>query len=116
VAELRRQFLDYHGHVLHSSVATLKRYRSATQHLEDFVRTLPKPPQAHEVRVESFAAYLRRIEVAPNGHPNAAKRKLRTKGVHFILETCRAMYSYAVKRRHLPPTPEVHSANSLSTG
>src|SRR5262249_40545183 len=103
VAELRKQFLDYHEHVLHSSVGTLRRYRSATQHLEDFVRTLPKLPQAYEVRVEAFAAYLRRIEVTPNGHANAEKRRLLTKGVQYVLETCRTMYTYAVKRRHLPP-------------
>ena len=103
VAELRRQFLDYHEHVLHSAVGTLRRYRSATQHLEDFTRTLPKLPQAHEVKAEAFAAYLRRIEVTPNGHKNAAKRRLLTKGVRYVLETCRTMYTYAVKRRHLPP-------------
>ena len=102
-AELRRQFLDYHEHVLHSSVGTLNRYRSATQHLEDFVAALPKVPAAHELPVQAFAAYLRRIEVAPNGHANTAKRKLRSKGVQYVLQTCRAMYNYAVKRRHLPP-------------
>ncbi len=110
-AELRRQFLDYHEHVLHSAVGTLNRYRSATQHLEDFVATLPKVPAAHELPVQHFAAYLRRIEVAPNGHANTAKRKLRGKGIQYVLQTCRAMYNYAVKRRHLPPylsvrTPE----------
>src|SRR5204862_5853536 len=56
-----------------------------------------------EVKVDAFAAYLRCAEVAPNGHPNTARRRLRDKGVQFILETCRAMYSYAGKRRHLPP-------------
>lgn len=61
VTDLRKQFLDYHEHVLHSSVGTLKRYRSATQHLEDFIRTLQKAPQAHELKVEAFASYLRRI-------------------------------------------------------
>jgi integrase len=103
VAELRKQFLDYHEHVLHSAVGTLRRYRSATQHLDDFVRTLPRPPLAHQVRVEAFAAYLRRVEVTPNGHKNTARRRLLTRGVQYVLETCRAMYAYAVKRRHLPP-------------
>jgi integrase len=102
-AELRRQFLDYHEHVLHSSVGTLKRYRSATQHLEDFVATLPKRPHAHDIPVQAFATYLRRILVAPNGHANTAKRKLRGKGVQYILQTSRALYNYALKRRHLPP-------------
>src|SRR5262249_13656309 len=103
VPDLRQQFLDYHEHVLKSSVGTVRRYRAATQHLESFAAQQPRPPAAHEVRPDAFAAYLRRIEVAPNGHRNTRKRKLRNKGVQFILETCRAMYNFAVKRRHLPP-------------
>ncbi len=101
--ELRQQFLDYHEHVLKSSVGTVRRYRAATQHLEDFVGRQPRPAVAHEVSPDAFAAHLRKIEVTPNGHRNTAKRKLRDKGVQFILETCRAMYNFAVKRRHLPP-------------
>jgi integrase len=103
VPELRLRFLDYHEEVLRSSLGTVRRYRAATRHLEDFVAGQPCPPQAHEVRPDAFAAYLRRIEVAPNGHQNTARRRLRDKGVRFILETCRAMYTYALKRRHLPP-------------
>jgi integrase len=103
VAELRRQFLDYHEKVLHSSIGTVRRYRAATQHLEDFAARQSGALQAHQVKPEAFAAYLRTIEVAPNGHDNAAKRKLRMKGVQFILETCRSLYNYALKRRHLPP-------------
>ncbi len=103
VPELRLRFLDYHEQVLRSSVGTIRRYQAATQHLENFVAQQPCPPQAHEVRPDAFAAYLRKIEVAPNGHKNTAKRHLRDKGIRFILETCRAMYTYALKRRHLPP-------------
>lgn len=84
-------------------MATVSRYRTATQHLEDFVRSSSTPALAHEIRVESFAAHLRRIEVAPNGHSRTARRPLRDKGIQFILETCRAMYSFARKQRHLPP-------------
>jgi hypothetical protein len=103
LTELRQQFLAYHENVLRSSVATVRRYRAATQHLEDFARRQPKPPQAHEFRPDAFATYLRAVEIAPNGHPNTAHRRLRDKGVQFILETCRAMYSFAGRRRHLPP-------------
>jgi integrase len=110
VAELRRQFLDYHELVLKSSLGTVCRYRAATQHLENFVHQQPKPPQAHQVRPTAFAAYLRQIEVAPNGHPNTAKRQLRDKGIQFILETCRSLYTFALKRRHLPP----YSGNPFS--
>jgi integrase len=103
VATLRQQFLDYHEHVLRSSFGTVRRYRAATQHLENFVNDQARPPQAHQVKPDAFAVYLRKIEVAPNGHKNSAKRRLRDKGVQFILETCRAMYNFALKRRHLPP-------------
>ncbi len=103
VRELRHQFLEYHEQVLKSSVSTIARYRTATQHLEDFVDQKSKPPLVHEVQPDAFAAYLRAIEVAPNGHAHTARRKLRDKGVQFILETCRALYSFAGKRQHLPP-------------
>lgn len=103
VAELRSQFLDYHDQVLRSSVGTVCRYRAATKHLDDFVNQLPKLPQAHEIRPAVFAAYLRSIEIAPNGHPHSVKRRLRDKGVQYILECCRALYSFAARRRHLPP-------------
>jgi integrase len=103
IPELRLQFLRYHELVLHSSIGTIRRYRAATQHLDNFALSKPKAPLAHEVKPESFAAYLRTLEVAPNGHANTAKRKLRMKGVQYILETCRSLYQYALKQRHLPP-------------
>lgn len=103
VTELRQQFLDHHEHVLKSAMGTVRRYRTATQHLEDFVRSQARPPRAHEVKASAFAAYLRKLEVAPNGHKNTAKRKLRDKGIQYILETNRSMYNFALKRRHLPP-------------
>src|SRR4051794_25991171 len=106
VAELRRRFLDFHEHALGSSIGTVRRYRAATQHLEDFVARQARPPLAHEVRPDAFAAYLRAVEVAPNGHPNTGRRRLRDKGVRFILETCRSLYNFARKRRHLPPYAE----------
>src|SRR4051812_4870839 len=84
--ELRRRFLDFHEHALGSSVTPVTRYRPATQHREDSARRLPRPPQAHEVSPDAFATYLRQVEVAPNGHPNTARRPLRHKGIRFILE------------------------------
>jgi integrase len=103
VADLRQHFLDYHEHVLNSSLGTVNRYRTATLHLENFVTQLPRQPKLHEVRPDAFAVYLRKLEVAPNGHKNTAKRKLRDKGIQYILETCRSMYNFALKRRHFPP-------------
>jgi integrase len=103
VPEMRKQFLEYHESVLRSSVGTVRRYRAATQHLENFVVAQPQQPMIHEVNAEAFVSYLRTIEVAPNGHKNTAKRRLRMKGVQYILETTRSLYHYAIKRRHLPP-------------
>lgn len=103
VPDLRRRFLDYHVHVLKSAVATVRRYHAATRHLEGYAGGRGRPPMAHEVSPDAFAAHLRALAVTPNGHPNTARRPLRDKGVRFILETCRAMYAFAAKRRHLPP-------------
>src|SRR5207237_8019868 len=43
------------------------------------------------------------LEVAPNRHPHTPRRRLRDKGLQFILETCRTLYAFAGTRRHLPP-------------
>jgi len=106
VVELRRSFLDHHEHVLRSSLATVRRYRAATQHLENFCRQLRSSPLAHEISADDFVRYLREIHVYPNGHPKSQRRKLRDTGVLFILETCRSMYGFAARRRHLPPYSE----------
>jgi len=106
VPELCQQFLDHHEHVLRSSVVTICRYRTAVKHLEDFAARSRRQTQAHEIDSDRFVRYLRTIDVAPNGHKNAAKRKLRDKGVLFILEVCRNLYAFAGKKRHLPPYTE----------
>lgn len=105
VPDLRDQWLRHHESVLRSSVHTIHRYRTATDHLLRFLQERPvgmanlfRTPQA-----AAFAHYLRTVEVAPNGHPHARKRRLLDKGVKFILETCRALFAYAMKRRHLSP-------------
>ncbi len=103
ISELRRQFLDHHEQVLRSSLATICRYRSATKYLEDFAQVQGGDKHAHEVQAHAFVRHLRGLLVAPNGHPNSQRRPLRDKGVQYILECCRAMYSFAQCMRHLPP-------------
>ena len=103
VSELRQQFLDHHEHVLRSALATVRRYRAATHHLEAFVGSGSKSALAHEIQPDRFASYRWKIEVAPNGHANSARRRLRDKGVQYILECRRAMYTFAAQRRYLPP-------------
>jgi integrase len=50
--------------------------------------------------------YLRQLKVAPNGHPHTSKRHLRDKGVKYVLQVCRSLFTFAQKRRHLPPYAE----------
>ncbi len=106
VSELRRRFLDYHEHVIRSSLATVGRYRSATQHLDNYASTVGVNCPAHELDAEEFVRYLRTLRVSPNGHAQTSRRPLRDKGIRFILETCRSLFGYAAKKRHLPPYAE----------
>jgi integrase len=107
--QLRQDFLDYHENVLGSSHATVCRYRSATQHLENYSRQLGNPP-IHALPIPGFVTYLRRLEISPNGHPHSERRQLRRKGLQYILETCRSLFAFALKRRHFPP----YAANPFS--
>jgi hypothetical protein len=106
--ELRERWLGHHEQVLRSSVHSIRRYRTATEHLFRFVATRPvrTAAQFQTAHAEAFVRYLRTVSVSPNGHPNTAMRPLLDKGVRFVLECCRAMFNYAVKRRHLPPYAE----------
>lgn len=103
VPDLRSRFLAFHENVLRSSVATITRYRAATQHLVDFVAARGADLPAHHLQVDQFAAFLRNLEVSPNGRKNTPRRRLLDSGVWFILEVCRSLYGYAQRMRHLPP-------------
>lgn len=109
IVELRQRWLDQHEHVRRSSLNTIRRYRAATQHLINFVTDVRPLRRASDFRpnhAEHFVRYLRSIKVAPNGHKNAGKRRLRDAGVRFILETCSTLFNYAARHRHLPPYVE----------
>ena len=109
IDELQDRWLKHHEHVLRSSVQTIKRYRTATQHLIAFVKNrAPRlnTAQFSQRHAEDFVRYLRTIEVASNGHVNTAKRPLLDNGVRYILATCRSMFVFAVKHRHLSPYAE----------
>jgi integrase len=98
IPELRQRWLDHHEHVLRSSINTIDRYRTATDHLLSFIRDERSVRVASNFMArdaEAFVRYLRTIEVAPNGHANSKKRKLLDKGVTFIVECCRTLFMYA---------------------
>ncbi len=107
--ELPARWLRHHEQVWRSSVQTINRYRTATKHLLDLIDKARVPRTTSHFRsqhAEEFVRYLRTIEVSPNGHPNSKKRSLLDKGIKFILEACRAMFNFAMKRRHLSPDAE----------
>lgn len=106
--DLRERWLEHHEQVLRSSVQTIHRYRTATDHLLRFLEQRPVryASQFHTTRAEEFVRYLRTVQVSANGHKNTAKRALMDKGVRYVLECCRALFNYAAKRRHLSPYAE----------
>lgn len=106
--ELRRRWLEHHEHVLRSSVQTVNRYRTATDHLLRFLETRPVRYASHFLprHAEQFVYYLRLLSVSPNGHPHTAKRPLMDKGLRYVLECCRSLFNYAARRRHLSPYAE----------
>ena len=66
IEDLRTRWLDHHEHVTRSSVHTIKRYRSATQHLINFLSQHRVPQVTAQFRLEhaeQFARYLRTLEV-----------------------------------------------------
>ncbi|MDB5356081.1 MAG: site-specific tyrosine recombinase XerC [Phycisphaerales bacterium] len=100
VAELRQAFLAHHEHVIASSLQTVARYRTATLYLESFARR--ENLAVADVPVARFVQHLRAVEVAPNGHPNTPKRRLRDKGIRYILECCRSMFHFGLREGMLP--------------
>lgn len=109
IDELQQRWLDHHERILRSSPLTVRRYRTASAHLLRFVaKDAPslKTTQFSPQHAERFVRYLRVLEVSPNGHPNAQRRPLLDNGVRYVLETCRSMFAFAVKRRHLSPYVE----------
>ena len=108
IPELRRRWLEHHEQVLRSSVQTINRYRTATDHLLRFLgrRPVRHASHLHASHAEEFVRYLRQLRVSPNGHANTARRPLMDKGLRFVLECCRALFNYAGKRRHLSPYAE----------
>ncbi|MBD3675704.1 MAG: tyrosine-type recombinase/integrase [Planctomycetaceae bacterium] len=106
IVDLQERWLDHHETVTRSSLKTISRYRSATNHLIVFVTDSRVPASTGQFRVEHaelFVKHLRAVHVSPNGHPHSEKRPLRDKGLRYILEVCRSMFHFASQRRHLPP-------------
>ena len=103
--ELICMWLDHHEHVRRSSLATVRRYRTAVEHLASYVagaRGNLRTDRFDTSMAERFVRYLRTTKVSPNGHANTRLRRMRDKGIVFILGTCRALFNFAREQRHLP--------------
>lgn len=78
---------------------TVTRYSTALRHYRDFAGQLGTEkafPFTVAVNREfrlAFSAYLSGLQVAPNGHPHAARRPLR--GQRYVLEAARGMFEWA---------------------
>jgi integrase len=101
VALLRSRFLAHHELVLKSAVGTLSRYSSATLYLENFARER-SINDATAVSAAPFIAYLRSLDISPNGHRNTIRRKLADKGVRYIAECCRSLYHFGINQDLMP--------------
>jgi integrase len=103
VQELVSEFMTHHEVVRRSAVATIRRYRTALEHLVAYTTCDRADGPAHELGATRFVAFLRQRRVSSNGHAHTPPRLLRDKGLRFILEVCRSLYRFAAQRRHLPP-------------
>ena len=70
IPDLRDHWLDHHEQVLRSSVQSINRYRTATEHLVRFLATRPIRHAGlfQAGHAEEFVRHLRSIRVSPNGH------------------------------------------------
>ncbi|MEI8196730.1 MAG: tyrosine-type recombinase/integrase [Phycisphaerae bacterium] len=101
IPALRQAFLDHHEKVLGSSMATVNRYRAATAYLELFaIRS--KCTSATSLDASAFVEFLRSVNVASNGHSHTTRRRLRDRGIRYILETCRSLYRFGLQKGMLP--------------
>ena len=104
VAELRHRWLEHHELVFHSSVRTVQRYRTATDHLLRYLQLRPVryASQFQAGHAEQFVRHLRSAKVSPNGHAHTAPRPLLDKGLRFVLECCRTLFN--TERPRAPDT------------
>jgi hypothetical protein len=105
VQELIARWLDHHENILRSSIATQDRYRTAAGHLLRFVERSHIMRLTHEVDAEGFAAYLREVKIAPNGHANASAAGVYLSKTAAIEEAYAKGNAYWMNTSRRPPLP-----------
>ncbi len=101
LAPLQRAWLEHHENALFSARGTIDRYRTATDHL---LRHAGDDADPAAIDVGAFVTHLRKVDISPNGHANTAKRRLRDKGLVYILKTCRTMFRHGQRHGLIPET------------
>ena len=103
------EYLDHCKHVKGLAPRTLDRYRAALDHFVEFAeeqRGLDRLDQVTDRKVEDFVRYMRKKTRVRSGAKRGQRRPYTTRGIQFILATCRTAFNYARKRRYLPPYGE----------
>jgi integrase len=106
IPSLLEEFVDHCEKVRGLSFHTVDRYRAALAHFKDFaLEELPSSTadEVTEGTVEDFVRWLRGRSRARNGAEKGQLRPYMPAGIKFILSACRTAFSWAAKRRYLPP-------------
>ena len=106
------KWLDHHEHIRRSSLATVRRYGTAARHLANHVDGAYGKIRADRFDssgAERFVRYLRTIKVSPNGQVNTKKRRMRDKGVVFVLGHAEPCSTLPTRSGISPPTLRIRS-------
>jgi integrase len=80
VTAMIAKWLDHHEHVRRSAVNTVNRYRTAIEHLKQFIEANHSGLRADRFdsgMAEQFVRHLRTAKISPNGCKGATKRTMR---------------------------------------
>jgi integrase len=101
-------FLDAVANVKKLALRTQDRYRAALDRFLDFcqVSRIGAVDMVEQATVEDFVKWLRGQKRSRNGAVKGRKAAYQEGGIKFILSTCRTAFSWAARRRMLPPFSE----------
>ena len=109
VRDLIDAFVDYSSEVKRLRPRTVDRYRAALGHFKAFSEeSMPSATADHIsiVSVDQFVTWMRRRHRTRNGALEGRQASYTDSGIRFILSTLRTAFSWAAKRRYLPPYSE----------
>jgi integrase len=98
-------YLDAVANVKKLALRTQDRYRAALDRFLDYCRSarVGTVDAVQQATVEDFVKWLRGQKRARNGAANGKRACYQVGGVRFILSACGTAFSWAARRRMLPP-------------